>query len=383
MRILYVAIDQRVPGYDGGAAHVSHVARGLADLGHDVHVVTSPGDGPFPSGPIKWHAIVPLFGTARLRLVRAPYVKRLARAIKPDVVIERYHNFGGEGMLAARATGAVAALEVNAPVVDYKGSPKRLLDRAVLFEPMRRWRDWQCRTADLVITPTVEILPRWISKERILETEWGADIAQSPSAVVQTPPYTRRQDDVVTIFAGAFRPWHGAVHLVRAVKRLRGRGCDNIAAVFLGDGPERRRVQQEAENLDRITFVERVPHDEMPAYLSAADIGVAPFDVLAHPPLSLAFYWSPLKVFEYMAAGLPVVAPDIQRLHRIIRDGQEGVFYDATDPCGLANAINELMDAEHRTSLGTAGLQRVKKLYSWDSHCRVLADALDRIVRCR
>ena len=47
----------------------------------------------------------------------------------------------------------------------------------------------------------------------------------------------------------------------------------------------------------------------MPACLAAADIGVAPFDVAAHAPLALGFYWSPLKIFEYMAAGLPVVAP--------------------------------------------------------------------------
>ena len=41
----------------------------------------------------------------------------------------------------------------------------------------------------------------------------------------------------------------------------------------------------------------------LPACLAAADIGVAPFDTAAHAPLSLAFYWSPLKVFEYMAGG--------------------------------------------------------------------------------
>ena len=54
-----------------------------------------------------------------------------ARAhLQPDVVIERYYNFGGEGMLAARRVGAVGVLEVNAPVVDYPGSAKQWLDRA-------------------------------------------------------------------------------------------------------------------------------------------------------------------------------------------------------------------------------------------------------------
>ena len=57
MRILYVATDQRVPGFDGGAAHVSHVATGLANLGHDVHVVAAPGHGKFPSGAVHWYGV--------------------------------------------------------------------------------------------------------------------------------------------------------------------------------------------------------------------------------------------------------------------------------------------------------------------------------------
>ena len=68
--------------------------------------------------------------------------------------MERYFNFGGEGMRAAARLGALAVLEVNAPVIDYPGSPKRLLDRALLVEPMRRWRDWQCRTADVIVSPS-------------------------------------------------------------------------------------------------------------------------------------------------------------------------------------------------------------------------------------
>ncbi len=383
MRILYVATDQRVPCFDGGGAHVSHVASGLAGLGHDVHVVAAPGHGEFPSGAVHWYGVGAPFGVSRLRLFCTPTVKRLAREIEPDVVVERYYNFGGEGVLAAQTTGAALVLEVNAPVVDYPRSPKRILDRMLIIEPLRRWREWQCHASDLIVTPTAKVLPQWIPSERVLEIEWGADTTKFLPSIGGTPPYARRHDDLVVVFVGAFRAWHGAVHLVRAVRKLRERGFDDVAAVFIGDGPERRRTQQEAEGLERVTFLGRVSHDQMPNYLAAADVGIAPFDVLAHPPLSLAFYWSPLKIFEYMAAGLPVVTPDIPRLRRIYRDGEEGVSYDPHEPEGLADAIVQLRDGGVRRRLGVAGRDRVTKLFSWTKHCEKLAEAFGHIIERR
>ena len=89
----------------------------------------------------------------QLRLLTTVRVRDIARQLRPDVVIERYYNFGGEGMLAARAVGALAVLEVNAPVIDYPGSAKVWLDRALVVAPMRRWREWQCAAADLIVTP--------------------------------------------------------------------------------------------------------------------------------------------------------------------------------------------------------------------------------------
>ncbi len=66
MRILYAAIDQTVPGTTGGSVHVTAVAEGLAALGHEVHVLVTPGDGPFPSAPasnpVRWIPMAPPLG---------------------------------------------------------------------------------------------------------------------------------------------------------------------------------------------------------------------------------------------------------------------------------------------------------------------------------
>lgn len=376
MRILYLAIDQRVPGTTGGPVHVAQVATGLAALGHEVHVAITPGRETLPDSPVHWHFIRPPLGWRQLRWMRLWRVEALARELRADVVIERYYNFGGEGVWAATRTGALAVLEVNAPIIDHPGSLKRWIDRALVFEPMRRWREWQCRHTNLFVTPSTSILPQWVEPHRVIRLEWGADTARFTPEARGDVPFQRETGDTVVIFAGAFRPWHGAIHLVRAISRLRSRGRNDITAIFVGDGPELGRVRRAAAGVEGVVFVGRLSHGRMPACLAAADIGVAPFDVEAHGPLQLDFYWSPLKVFEYMAAGLPVIVPNIERLSKLCRDGREGFTYAANDADGLANAIERLADASNRDELGRAARKRVVEEYGWDVHCRRLSEAL-------
>ncbi len=331
MRILYCALDQRVPGTTGGATHVRAVAEGLARLGHHVRVLTGRGDGPFPvdpscTGHLDWIALAAPGHRPHLRLMRLAAVTRLARAWRPDVILERYHNFGGEGVLAARELDALRVLEVNAPVIDHPGSSKRTVDRLLLVEPMRRWREYLCRHADLFVTPQRSILPAFVDEAAIVEIEWGADTDRFHPAAEGAAPYARTRDEVVAVFAGAFRPWHGAHLLVEAIAALDAPVRSRVHAVFIGDGPELPRVRAAVARagLTRVTFTGAVPYEQMPAALAAADIGVAPFDVAAHPPLQLAFYWSPLKIFEYMASGRPVVAPRLPRLAALVGEGREG-----------------------------------------------------------
>ena len=236
------------------------------------------------------------------------------------------------------------------------------------------------------MTPIAAILPAWVPPARIIETEWGADTdrfrpdvppaaldfpcgaldARSAAGTARASGLPARPDTpgttgtldpsdvpdaqaaperrIVIIFVGAFRTWHGVHHLLRAMDQLRERGRDAFHAVLIGDGPERPRAEAEvrARGLANVTLLGPRPHDQIPAYLAAADIGVAPFDLSAHAPLALTFYWSPLKVFEYMAAGLPVVAPDIPRLRAVIRPDEDGLLYHAARPEALADALERL-----------------------------------------
>ena len=378
MRVLYSAIDQTVPGTKGGSVHVAAVAEGLAALGHEVHVLVGAGHGPFPAGDVRWIAMSPPLGLNQLRWARAGAVKRIAERVRPDIIMERYYNFGGEAILHARGLRARAVLEVNAPVVDHPGSAKAIVDGGLLVRPMQRWRDRLCEAADLIVTPSAAILPPRTPAAKVLELEWGADTVRFRPGATGPLPFIV-PGGTVAVFAGAFRSWHGAIHLARAIRRCRERGRTDVSALFIGDGPELPAVRQEAAGLDGIVFAGAVPHELMPAALAAAHIGVAPFDVAAHKPLSLGFYWSPLKIFEYMASGLPVVAPAVSRIPRLVEHGREGLLYDPADPDALATALEQLSDVQLAGQLGAAARSRAERDYSWRAHC----EALDRAFRVR
>jgi len=380
VKILYSAIDQTVPGAKGGSVHVAAVAEGLAALGHEVTALITPGPGAPGKSSVRWIPMPPPLGSPHLRLLRSGRIARLARGIRPDAIVERYHNFGGEAIRLARGLGAVGVLEVNAPVIDHAGSRKALLDRALLVEPMRRWRERLCARADVIVTPSAAILPRSVPAGRVRVLEWGADTGRFRPDAPGQAPFVRMDATTMAVFAGAFRSWHGAIHLVEAIKILRSQGRHDIGAVLIGDGPERARVKAAAEGIATILFTGAIPHDRMPAALANADIGVAPFDPGAHAPLSLGFYWSPLKMFEYMSSGLPVVAPAVDRIPSLVEDGREGVLYRPSEGGShagvLATALLTLADPEIRRRMGEAARERAVREYSWAAHCRALEDAI-------
>ena len=119
MKLLYVASDQLVPGRTGGSVHVLEVAQGLARRGHEVHAVVHRAPG-LPDVEVRdgvsWHRITWRPPHRWFRFRARAQVAAIAAKLRPDVVMERYYNFGGEGLRAARDEGV--AFTVRGDVVD-------------------------------------------------------------------------------------------------------------------------------------------------------------------------------------------------------------------------------------------------------------------------
>ena len=118
----------------------------------------------------------------------------------------------------------------------------------------------------------------------------------------------------------------------------------------------------------------------MPALVASADVGAAPYDPRRLRPLRLGFYWSPLKIFEYMASGLPTVTIPRHPLGEIVREGREALHFREGDEADLARVLERLAgDPSLRARLGTQARARVVESYSWARHCEQLEGVLRRI----
>lgn len=184
------------------------------------------------------------------------------------------------------------------------------------------------------------------------------------------------------VFLGSFRAWHGVLDFVRAAKLLLAEGR-NCRFLLIGDGPERAAAEQmAAEYSDHFVFTGMVDYERAPELLANAAVGVGPFNTAPHPALRAAgFFWSPLKIYEYMAASLPVVTADIHPLNQVIRDRHEGVLFREGDIAGLARAIARLLDhPDEAQAMGQRARERVVEHYSWARHCeeleRIMCEAL-------
>jgi glycosyltransferase involved in cell wall biosynthesis len=378
VRILYVASDQVVPGRTGGSVHVLEVARGLAARGHEVHAIVQAQDGA-PAHEerdgVTWHRIR-WWPRHRLFRFRArARVEALAEETRPQVVMERYYNFGGEGIRTAALRGLPSLLEVNSPVVDHPGSVKAALDRLALVRPLRRYRESLCRQATALVAPLPAIVPEF-ARARTHEVTWGANVeAFHPG---RRSAHVRRElgvpeGAVVVLFSGSFRPWHGVHVLEDAARRLES--DPRIFFLLVGGGADGPATGYRGRRLGA------VPYERMPEIVASADIGVAPYDTARLRQLRLGFYWSPLKVFEYMASGLPTVTVAIPPLSGIVREGEEGLHFRETDAGDLAGVLTRLADdAALRARLGAQARDRVVERYSWARHCEQLEAVLDGLV---
>lgn len=378
MRIAYVTADPGVPvfGHKGCSVHVQEVIRALRRraVHVELHAVRLGGDPPGDLADLDVHDIPfdrsgdPGLRERRARDVNPALLASLGGRPRYDLVYERYSLWGTAGVDFAHATGVPCILEVNAPLVDEQSEHRTLLDRRAAERVARHV--FHAATLVLAVSRDVadHVLEHGVDPDRVVVQPNGVDPLRFSGAK------ERPKGDPFTVgFVGTLKPWHDVDTLIDAFAILH-RSVPEARLLVVGDGPERSRLEKRigaAGLAGATTFVGAVAPDEVPGWLERMHVGVAPYS------RSEASYFSPLKVLEYMAAGLPVLGSSTGQIPFLIEDGHSGLLYAPGDAGSLADAMRTLCEDEAlRRGMGRAGREAVAARHSWD---RVVADSLGAV----
>jgi glycosyltransferase involved in cell wall biosynthesis len=404
MRICYVAADVAVPHYRGSSTHVYELARNLAKLGHEVHVVARRVNSSQPKvenldgivihrfqrgiffsskrssfsdtrarGSYRGNTSLLIWKSyeAYLRTVFPVYialeVTRLVRAYSIDLVFERETSFGA---------GAMASM---------------LTDRPLVLEVIgNRVTGLQVRRSKKIIAYSRGMFEGTAEASRVVIVTGAVDtdVFKPDSASGEE---IRRQyslgDSPVVGYVGTFQEWHGLSELIAAAQSLLNARGD---IKFLMVGPYYKETQEKvaaAGFASSFVFTGPVQYQEVPKFMNASDVLVAPYNpekIESTEQVRKHGLGSPLKVFEYMSVGKPVITTDVRPISDPIENGVTGYLVPPGDSAALAAAVLRVL--QHGTEarmIGAAGRESVISNYSWGIVAQQLEDIFQEVMESR
>jgi glycosyltransferase involved in cell wall biosynthesis len=386
MNILY---HHRTRGEDVEAVHIRGIVEAMRAQGHRVDMVSPPGVDPLrarrpseavaatsgASTPSLWSVLsrkAPehVFEAAELgynAYALAALEMQLSRA-RYQMIYDRYALFSIAGVLTAGRRGIPLILEVNDSAVVSRIRPLKLRAAA------RRMERFVWRRADAIVTITNYfrdlILDAGVSPDRVHVIPNAVDAATFTTVRNGAAIRARHGlDGKITVgYVGAINFWRRVDLLVHAFARLSAKH-PRAHLVLTGEGPDREGVADLARSLgleNRVTFTGKVPHGEIPDHLAALDIAVIPHSNT---------YGSPMKLFEYMAAGCTVLAPWLPPIVSIIGQDDGGVLFPPLDEHGLTRALDDVLaDQPKRIALGARAREKALSRYVWKQHAETILD---------
>ena len=415
MKILYLCSDLGIPvlGRKGASVHVRGLVSAFVRAGHFVVLAApllnkTPWEEPAslnvpllhlpPSADILNAVFAVKAFNERLGLTNSlpgelrrilydqelgTQLKRRFESAPPDFIYERASLYGTAAVTLARDLNVPLLVELNAPQA-VEQSAYRATGLGELAAQAERWALLQ---ADAVLTVSVPlrdyVVSLGVEPGRLYVIPNGVD----PALFQPGPPDPRARarwglgNGPVLGFVGGLRPWHGVDALPTLLERLvhRYRG---LRLVIVGDGPLRGELEHTLieRGLTRsVVFTGWLPHEEVAELIRQFDVALAPYSKPEH-----AFYFSPLKLFEYMSCGVPVVAAALGQIGEIVRDGETGLLYPPGELDALIGACDRLLaDPALRQRLGQAAAKEIHGLYTWDQNAARVVELARALIATR
>lgn len=359
-----------VPEVGGLESHVFHLGRAMVEMGHAVVVITSRSLPSLPRREVvegievyrSWFPARNVPGWAAYTLFTIPLTCRLARRAQ----ILHAQDFPSVLPLAfaqrVRDVPLVATLHTSHFLVRAKKARWKPILRALVRAPDHLF------AASREIALVAEKLAPGVRAEPLANGVETALFRPVPPAM----PASGRQRLVVP---RRLFPKNGVEFLLHALPRIVQEV--DVEVVVVGDGPERQKLERMAVELgigERVSFLGKRPHADMPALLCSGDLVVIPSLMEA----------TSVAALEAMACGVPVAASRVGGLPEIVDEGVGGLFKPGNSE-DLAEVVIRLLRGGDLPLRGRRGRERVEARWSnrrlVERHLQVYGDLLERGVR--
>lgn len=218
---------------------------------------------------------------------------------------------------------------------------------------------------DGVVAATPAIARRFPKKRTVVVQNFPflADAAYvAPAAYVKRPPWV--------VYVGVVAAVRGFREAVDALSRVRGELDLRLVVAGRFESPEFEEEMMESAAASHIEFLGWQDRDEVASLLSRARIGLVTLR-----PTSAHMESQPTKLFEYMAAGLPVVASDFPLWRKMVEGIGCCILVDPKDPSQIARALEFLLDHPSQAAeMGRRGREAVKAIYNWDAEAEKMLE---------
>ena len=394
MKLLYFA-DIRFPLERANGIQTMETCHALAGRGHEVALVVRPDTATPGRDPFDYYGLLRTKNlTIEIAPVSGPQIARRAGYL--SFAIGRAVGSGRADAIYTRDLGVAAALlrmprrlraplvyeshgyspEVSEALPDLVPTARRPGDAKLARLRTREERVWRRAEGYVTITSGLadRLRARFGDRDRLAVIPDGTRAPASPP-----DPMLPRPDPVVG-YAGHLYPWKGVDVLLESLARLpHARGL--IVGGHEKEG-DLQRLKSAAAALGitaRVTFTGQVAPSEVSQLLRKADVLALP-----NPASAIStFYTSPLKLFEYMAAGRPIVAADLPAIREVLRHEETALLVPPGDPVALGAAVERLAsDPLLGRTLARAASAAVLD-YSWERRAQRIDALLERVIAGR
>jgi glycosyltransferase involved in cell wall biosynthesis len=307
-------------------------------------------------------------------------VRRMLGGLRPGMVYQRHGRF--------TIAGALLAQWMRLPfVLEYNGSE---LWMAQYWDPTR-FCAWLrlCEEAMLASATMIVVVSEPMRNELVERGVAVEKILVNPNAV--DPDHFHpgcggkklreflgiSAQEIVIGFVGTFAYWHGIPLLEKAIRELLKDSELPLRFLLVGSGILHQEMRESLQNFEKegkVLFPGMVPHDQVRAYLDAAEILVSP-----HVPMpdGRPFFGSPTKLFEYMAMGKAIVASNMDQLAQVLRHQHTALLVEPGNVAELVSAIRLLaQDPALRCRLGCQARETAIMRHTWRQNvAKLLGDA--------